>query len=98
MVAEGWDNVMFRLGDLLAVRLPRRAAVAHLICNEQNWLPRLAPQLPLPVPMPCRVGVPALGYPWRWSVVPWLPGQPADRNEPVRSQATLMGNFLHALH
>lgn len=29
--AEGWDNVLFRLGDELAVRLPRRAVAASLI-------------------------------------------------------------------
>jgi hypothetical protein len=28
--AEGWDNHLFRLGDALAVRLPRRALAANL--------------------------------------------------------------------
>ena len=32
--AEGWDNTLFRLGDELAVRLPRRAASAILIEHE----------------------------------------------------------------
>jgi aminoglycoside phosphotransferase (APT) family kinase protein len=98
LVGEGWDNVMFRLGDELAVRLPRRAAAAKLICNEQTWLPRLAKQLTLPVPAPCRIGSAARGYPWRWSVVPWLPGQPAAGNEPAASQASAWGNFLRSLH
>jgi aminoglycoside phosphotransferase (APT) family kinase protein len=26
VMAHGWDNLMYRLGDELAVRLPRRAA------------------------------------------------------------------------
>jgi aminoglycoside phosphotransferase (APT) family kinase protein len=98
LVGEGWDNVLFRLGDWLAVRLPRRAAAANLICHEQTWLPRLAAQLSLPVPAPCRIGTSALGYPWRWSVVPWLPGQSADENQPVASQATKLGTFLRSLH
>src|SRR5690349_17446964 len=71
-IDAGWDNAMFRLGDRLAVRLPRRTAAAPLIAHEQTWLPQLAPQLTLPIPAPYRVGVPARGYPWRWSVLPWL--------------------------
>jgi len=98
LVDEGWDNFMFRLGDDLAVRLPRRAAMANLIHHEQTWLPGLATHLPIRVPAPFRVGIPARGYPWRWSVVPWLPGQPADQNEPARNQATVWGKFLRSLH
>jgi aminoglycoside phosphotransferase (APT) family kinase protein len=49
---EGWDNRTIRLGEDLAVRLPRRAASAPLIEQEQRWLPILAPHLPLPVPKP----------------------------------------------
>src|SRR5689334_7584851 len=71
-VGHGWDNVVFRLGDDLAVRVPRREARAVLIEHEQRWLPELAPHLPLPVPVPIRIGRPALGYPWPWSVVGWM--------------------------
>src|SRR5690349_3749399 len=70
VVDAGWDNALFRLGDQLAVRLPRRAVAAPLIAHEQTWLPRLADRLSLPVPVPYRLGTPARGYPWRWSVVP----------------------------
>ena len=97
-VDAGWDNAMFRLGDHLAVRLPRRAAAASLILHEQTWLPRLAGRLTLPVPAPCRFGTPALGYPWRWSVVPWLNGVPADLSEPASSQARPLAAFLRSLH
>jgi hypothetical protein len=45
---EGWDNRTFRLGEHLAVRLPRSAASAPLIEHQQRWLPILAPDLPLP--------------------------------------------------
>src|SRR5262249_44638323 len=57
-VASGWDNCLFRLGEDLAVRLPRRAIAAPLIKHEQRWLPELAARLPLPVPVPVRVGRP----------------------------------------
>lgn len=97
-VDAGWDNFMFRLGPRLAVRLPRRAASAPLIAREQAWLPRLATQLTLPAPVPLRAGAPGRGFPWRWSVVPWLPGAPADLRAPDAGQAPVLGAFLRALH
>ena len=33
-MAHRWDNLMYRLGDELAVRLPRRAAAAGLIADN----------------------------------------------------------------
>jgi aminoglycoside phosphotransferase (APT) family kinase protein len=98
VVDAGWDNALFRLGDHLAVRLPRRAAAAPLIDHEQIWLPGLAARLSLPVPAPYRVGTPARGYPWRWSVVPWLAGVPADQEEPHAAQALPFAAFLRSLH
>jgi aminoglycoside phosphotransferase (APT) family kinase protein len=97
-VDAGWDNVMFRLGTHLAVRLPRRAVAATLIIHEQTWLPRLAAQLPLPVPTPSRTGKPACGYPWHWSVLLWLRGMPADQHTLDASQARPWAAFLRALH
>ncbi len=73
-LANGWDNAIFRLGDSLLARLPRRALGAAIIAHEQRWLPLLAPQLPLRIPAPERAGLPALGYPYSWSVLPYLPG------------------------
>ena len=95
---EGWDNVTFRLGEEWAIRLPRRHAAATLIGNEQAWLPSLADRLPLAIPVPYRIGKPALGYPWRWSIVPWLPGVTADIEEPAAGQAVVFAAFLEALH
>ena len=74
---EGWDNRLFRLGEKLAVRMPRRAASVVLIEQEQRWLPELSARLPVPIPVPVRIGRPGCGYPWCWSVVPWLPGESA---------------------
>ncbi|MFE4974406.1 aminoglycoside phosphotransferase family protein [Kitasatospora sp. NPDC056651] len=72
--AAGTDNAMFRLGPELAVRLPRVEWAAAGLRREQQWLSRLAPRLPLPVPAPLAVGRPAGGYPWEWSVLRWLDG------------------------
>jgi aminoglycoside phosphotransferase (APT) family kinase protein len=97
-IDSGWDNAMFRLGETLVVRLPRRVAVTHLIEREQEWLPQLAALLPIPVPAPVRVGRPAESYPWRWSIVPWLSGRNADLCEPRADQAERLAAFLCALH
>lgn len=96
-VDAGWDNAMFRLGDRFSVRLPRRQMAAPLIEHEQIWLPQL-PTLPIPVPMPCRLGKPTQRYPWRWSVLPWLTGVTADQQEPDVDQAQRFATFLRALH
>lgn len=95
----GWDNQVYRLGDTLAVRLPRREAAASLIVREQQWLSHLAPHLPLPVPAPTRAGRPGCGYPWSWSIVPWFDGDSgtAASLDTVPSAETL-GRFLRALH
>ena len=98
MVEAGWDNALFRLGEDLAVRLPRRAAAAPLILHEQRWLPQLAAQLPLPIPAPVRIGTPAHSYPWHWSVVPWLAGAAADQYQPEGAQAQRFAAFLRSLH
>jgi len=97
-VDAGWDNAMYRLGDYLAVRLPRRSVAAPLIVHEQNWLPLLADGLTLPVPVPYRTGTSTGSYPWRWSVVPWLRGVCADQDEPVPSEAPALAAFLRSLH
>lgn len=102
-LAHGWDNVSLRLGERLVARFPRRALAANLIENEARWLPALSERLPLPVPAPVFVGRPGHGFPWRWSIVPWL------RGRTVASAAGLdlldlegcaddLAEFLSALH
>jgi aminoglycoside phosphotransferase (APT) family kinase protein len=100
LLANGWDNLSYRLGDGLVIRLPRRALAAGLVRHEQRWLPVLAPRLPLPVPAPVRVGLPSADYPWPWSIVPFLPGRPAAVQPPadLRDAAVSLGRFLGALH
>ena len=99
-LANGWDNELYRVGDALVARLPRRALGAQIIKNEQRWLPELAPRLPLSIPYPERTGAPACGYPYSWSVVPYLPGVPAavaSSFDPAAAAAAV-GGFLGALH
>jgi aminoglycoside phosphotransferase (APT) family kinase protein len=96
---EGWDNKLFRLGEDLLVRLPRRQASATLIEHEQRWLPVLAPRLPLRVPTPVRVGRPGCGFPWSWSVTPWFGGETAATlTNHGETLALQLGEFLTAMH
>lgn len=99
-LAEGWDNALFRVGDELIARLPRRRAAAVLVEHELTWVSRLPADLPLPIPRPVRPGVPGAGFPWPWSVVPWLPGADAEETPPddLGAAADALGAFLAALH
>jgi aminoglycoside phosphotransferase (APT) family kinase protein len=98
-ISEGWDNRVFRLGEHLAVRIPRRAASAVLIEQEQRWLPGLSVRLPLPIPVPVRIGQPGCGFPWKWSVVPWFSGRNALLTPPDATMTAIaLGHFLHQLH
>ena len=74
VASSGTDNAMFRLGDELAVRLPRVSRAAADIDVERRWLPALAPHLPVAIPEIVAVGEPVDDLPWRWTVNRWLPG------------------------
>jgi aminoglycoside phosphotransferase (APT) family kinase protein len=73
---SGSDHVIYRLGAELSVRLPRHAGAVGQAEKEWEWPPRLAPHLPLAVPVPVAVGEPSFGYPWRWAVSRWLCSTP----------------------
>lgn len=99
-LGSGWDNELFRLGDSLLVRLPRRAAAAAMIENEIRWLPTLAAHVSADVPVPVFAGHPSEAFPWAWSVVGWIPGRCAA-DVPVdgrRAAAEALADFLLTLH
>lgn len=95
----GWDNRTFRLGDRLSVRLPSAQRYVPQVEKEHRWLPKLAPLLPLPIPAPLAVGEPCCGYPWRWSVRTWLPGETAapQRIPDLSAFAVSLAQFLNTL-
>lgn len=96
---QGWDNCSFRLGDEMLVRLPTAVEYAAAVEKEHDWLPVLAPSVPLPIPVPLAKGVPGNGYPHPWSVYRWHEGEPANRatiEDPVGFAVTL-AEFLLAL-
>lgn len=100
LLAHGWDNDVFRLGADLVVRMPRRRAAVPLLDHERRWLPLLADRLPVPIPSPVAVGRPGEGYPWPWTVLPYLAGEGAS-GVPRRRRGPLvepLAGALRALH
>jgi aminoglycoside phosphotransferase (APT) family kinase protein len=99
--ARGWDNQLWRLGSDLAVRLPWATQRADILLRKEHaWVPMLAPLLPLPVPVPQRLGEPSKRFPRSWIVTTWVPGEPADRAPATRGAAAAdsLAAFLSALH
>lgn len=95
----GTDNALYRLGQDMAVRLPRVDWAIEQVEKEQRWLPRLAPHLPLAIPVPLALGTPGVGYSWQWSVYRWLAGQNAliERiTDPIQA-ASALAHFIAAL-
>jgi len=95
----GWDNKTFHLGEHMTVRLPSAAEYSPQVEKEHHWLPKLAPLLPLPIPVPLAMGKPAENYPWHWSIYRWLDGKTAsiERIADLRQFATALAEFLVAL-
>ncbi|MPS75255.1 MAG: aminoglycoside phosphotransferase [Microbacterium sp.] len=99
-VEGGWGNQMWRLGDELAVRIQRMDTDFDHQLKERQWLPLLAPRLPLPIPVPMRSGAPSERFPKMWTVMTWVPGLPLDQASITRSEhaADTLAAFLRALH
>ena len=97
--SAGTDNAIYRLGDDMAVRLPRYPGATGEVERQHRWLPRFAPLLPLAIPVPLAIGEPAGGYPWQWSVCRWLAGEIAtvDRLADPQQAATDLARFITAL-
>lgn len=96
---RGTDNRVYRLGAELVVRLPCRPHTVKTLEKERAWLPKLAPHLPLDVPVPIAAGTPGEGYPGSWSVYRWLDGEnaiDAPIQDPAQAALDLAG-FIGAL-
>jgi len=97
--SAGTDNALYRLGNALVVRLPRIHSAVEQVGEEHLWLPRLAPLLPMAIPVPLGKGEPAEGYPWPWSVYRWLKGENATigRIADPSQLATDLAHFVTSL-
>ena len=98
IVAEGWDNVLVRVGHAHVARLPRRAVAVPLIEHEQRWLPVLAPLLPVSVPAPVALGEPSSAFPHPWHVSPWLDGVRSSRARGGEDRGVDLARVFAALH
>ncbi len=98
-IASGWDNEIFRVGDRVLARVPRREAAVPLTENEHRWLPTL-PELPLPIPRPLVRGRRSETFPHPWSLYPFFEGTRATGVELADPPAAAerLGRFLRALH
>jgi aminoglycoside phosphotransferase (APT) family kinase protein len=68
--------------------------------KEHEWLPKLAPRLPLPIPVSLAMGEPSEDFPLRWSVRRWVDGEIA-LHAPVHDLVAFandVGGFLTALY
>lgn len=95
----GTDNAIYRLGENMSVRLPRIFWSVEQVDKEQQWLPKLAPKLPLAIPVPLARGVPGCDYPWHWSIYRWIEGENAtlDRMADPAQAARDLAQFIAAL-
>ena len=99
--AVGWDNVLWRVGEGIAFRFPRRAIAVPGVEREIAVLPAIAASLPLPIPVPLFVGRPGPAYPWPFFGSRLIPGvEPGEAQLDGRRAAVgeSLGRFLRALH
>jgi aminoglycoside phosphotransferase (APT) family kinase protein len=100
VLSTGTDNVVHRLGDELAVRLPRIDWAVAQVDKEWEWLPVLATRLPCAVPLPVAKGSPGRGYPYPWLVSSWVQGTDVTKASAGDwcSLAIEVAEFVVALH
>ncbi|MEU4194991.1 aminoglycoside phosphotransferase family protein [Kribbella sp. NPDC026611] len=98
-VVGGWGNQMWRLGDELAVRMPRQDRTPDLLLKEYQLVPDIAARVPLPVQTPVRLGKPSDRFPRTWLVTTWVAGEAGDY-APITDPAAadVLVDFLQALH
>lgn len=97
----GTDHVLHRLGSEMLVRLPVVAWAGEQAGSDARWLPGLARRVSTRLPVPLATGRPARGYPWAWSVVPWIPGRrPSGDDSGHALTATMrdLARFARELH
>lgn len=76
-VAEGWDNSVWRVGEELSARIPRRPLAAPLVVSEARWLEEVAAPVRahgVAVPRVVRLSPPHR-HPHPWLLLSWVEGR-----------------------
>lgn len=96
---DGWDNRTYRLGSELTARLPTHSAYVAAVDKEHQWLPVLAPHLPVAIPTAVAKGSPGEGYPYPWAIRRWIDGRTATRDTvaDLSALARAIAEFILAL-
>ena len=87
--ATGTDNLIYRLGPDLTVRMPRIEGAVDQVSVDHAWLRRIASHLPCVIATPVAVGEPGQGYPFPWAIHRWLDGA----NPPFGDHEELAGDL-----
>ena len=102
LLGEGWDNSVWVVEEEWAFRFPRREIAIPGVERELALLSRLAPLLPVPIPVPTFIGRPSDRFSWPFFGARLLPGrEPADAalDEDERvSFGGQLGRFLRTVH
>jgi aminoglycoside phosphotransferase (APT) family kinase protein len=102
LLGAGWDNTAFIIDEKLIFRFPRRDCTVALLESEWNILPRIAPQLPLQIPIPQWKGMPSPSFSWPFighTIVPGITACSANLSEEERASfAPSLAHFLSILH
>jgi aminoglycoside phosphotransferase (APT) family kinase protein len=89
---------VFRLGEDLAVRLPRHRGSVESLQSEIRWIGLLGDRWTFPTQRILHVGRPGAEYPWCWAVTSWLPGELAGDQPLDAAAAPALGRALAEIH
>ena len=102
LLGEGWDNTVLLVDGRWAFRFPRRTIAVAGVRRELAVLGQLAPQVPLPIPVPKWIGEPSDEFPWLFYGAEAIAGdelaEAALSHEARCALGRPLGRFLRALH
>jgi aminoglycoside phosphotransferase (APT) family kinase protein len=102
LLSEGWDSTVFVVDGTWVFRFPRRAIVIPGFEVELGLLPRLAPFLPVAIPVATYLGAPTDAFPWPFAGSRLIPGrEPPDAGLDDAARVRLarpLAEALRALH
>lgn len=102
LLAAGWDRTAWLVNEEWVFGFPRREVVVPGLERELEWLPRLAPLVPCPIPMPRFIGDPTPEFPWPFFGGEFIAGDESSNVELDDGERNAIGvdlaSFLRVLH